>query len=202
MLDIILRPYTKHIKSNLRDTTDFLNNLPDKVPSSTLLASFDIEGLYSNIPHELGLKAVKYWLEKYPEEMKNRFSKNFILEAIQLILENNTFSFNDQYYKQTKGTAMGTKFAPVYSTLTIGYQEELLYKHIKTVFGNDLEDYISQNWKRFLDDCFIPWTKSVKDLESLHNILNNLHTDIRFTLQYSNTEQAFLDVLEKTKTAR
>ena len=199
LLDIILRPYTKHIKSNLRDTTDFLNNLPDKVPSSTLLASFDIEGLYSNIPHELGLKAVKYWLEKYPEEMKNRFSKNFILEAIQLILENNTFSFNDQYYKQTKGTAMGTKFAPVYSTLTIGYLEELLYEQIKTVFGNDLGDYFSQNWKRFLNDCFIPWTKSVKDLESLHNILNNLHTDIRFTLQYSNTEQAFLDVLVKNQ---
>ena len=134
--------------------------------------------------------------------MKNRFTKSFILEAIQLILENNTFSFNDQYYRQTKGTAMGTKFAPVYSTLIIGYLEELLYKQITLVFVNDLGDYFSQNWKRFLDDYFIPWTKSVMNLETLHNILNKLHKDIRFTLQYSNIEQAFLDVLLKKQNSK
>ena len=33
-----------------------------------------------------------------------------------------------------------------------------------------------ENWKRFLDNCFVPWTKPVRDLESLHDILNNLHT--------------------------
>ena len=47
------------------------------------------------------------------------------------------------------------------------------------------------------DDCFVPWTKSVHELERLHSILNNLHTDIKFTLQYSYTEQSFLDVLVK-----
>ena len=94
LLDILLRPYTEHVKSNLRDTTDFLNNLPGEVAPHTILASFDIEALYSNIPHDLGLEAVKYWLEKYPEIKKHRFSNNFILEAIKLILENNTFCFN------------------------------------------------------------------------------------------------------------
>ena len=64
LIDILLRPYTNHVKSNLRDTTDFLNNLPERVPPHTILASFDIEALYSNIPHDLGLEAVKYWLEK------------------------------------------------------------------------------------------------------------------------------------------
>ena len=87
LLDIILRPYTRCVKSNVRGTTDFLNNLPDNVPPNTLLASFDIEALYSNIPHELGLEAVKYWLEKHPEKKKNRFSNTFILVAIKFILE-------------------------------------------------------------------------------------------------------------------
>ena len=53
------------------------------------------------------------------------------------------------------------------------------------------------NWKRFFDDFFIPWTQSSTDLEILHNILNNLHSDICFILQFSNTEQSFLDVLVK-----
>ena len=199
LLDILLRPYTKHVKSNLRDTTDFLNYLPGEVAPHTILASFDIEALYSNIPHDLGLEAVKYWLEKYPEINKHRFSHNFILEAIKLILENNTFCFNNEFYKQIKGTAMGTKFAPIYATLTIEYLEVKLYEKVTEVFGDEFGNYFVTNWKRFLDDCFIPWTKTVSDLESLHNILNNLHIDIKFTLQFINTEQSFLDVLVKNR---
>ena len=86
---------------------------------------------------------------------------------------------------------MGTKFAPIYATLTIGYLE------VKQFFGDEFGNYFVTNWKRFLDDCFIPWTKTVSDLESLRNVLNNLHIDIKFTLQFSNTEQSFLDVLVK-----
>ena len=197
LLDIILRPFTNHVQSNLRDTTDFLNNLPNRVPADTILASFDIESLYSNIPHELGIQAVRFWLEKYPETLKGRFSKEFILDGIELILENNTFSFNDRFYKQTKGTAMGTKFAPVYATLTVGYLEQKLYTEIETAFGSEFGTYFIQNWKRFLDDCFVPWTKSVEDLNQLHTILNSMHTDLKFTLQYSGVQQPFLDVLVK-----
>ena len=51
---------------------------------------------------------------------------------------------------------MGTKFAPVYSTLTIGYiREEKLYQNITDVFGTDFGDYFMKNWKRFFDDCFV-----------------------------------------------
>ena len=60
LIDILLRPYTEHVTSYLRDTTDFLNNLPDTIPKDTILTSFDIEALYSNIPHKLGLEAIKF----------------------------------------------------------------------------------------------------------------------------------------------
>ena len=173
--------------------------MPHRVPTNTLLASFDIEALYSNIPHELGIKAVHFLLDKYPEILKSRFSKEFILDGIKLILENNIFSFNDKHYKQVKGTAMGTKFAPVYATLTVGYLEEKLYKEIETYFGSEFGTYFINNWKRFLDDCFVPWTKSVKDLEQLHSILNSLHKDLNFTLEYSGAQQSFLDVLVKNQ---
>ena len=130
LLDILLQPFTKHVKSNLRDTTDFLN----EVQPNTLHASFDIEALYSIIPQDLGIQAVEYWLEKYPEELRNRFSKYFVLDGIKFIFENNTFSFNQAHYKQVKGTAMGTKVAPVYATLTLGYLEEKLYEKNRRYF--------------------------------------------------------------------
>ena len=63
VLDILVRPFKKHVKSNLRDTNDFINNLKERVQQNTLLATFDIQfgALYSNMPHELGMEAVRYW---------------------------------------------------------------------------------------------------------------------------------------------
>ena len=92
---------------------------------------------------------------------------------------------------------MGTKFAPVYATLVMGYLEETLYEKIKIRFGHEFGNEFIQNWKRFLDDCFIPWIKSSSELLELKDILNNLHADITFTMEYSNEQQPFLDVLVK-----
>ena len=48
------------------------------------------------------------------------FSKNFVLEGIKISLVNNNCFFNNKYYNQIKGTAMGKIFAPTYATLTMG----------------------------------------------------------------------------------
>ena len=96
---------------------------------------------------------------------------------------------------------MGTKFAPVQATLTINLEQKL-YTEIKNVFGTDFRNYFENNWKRFLDDCFVPWTKSVQELRTLHEILKNLHKDVSFTIQFSNVQQSFLDVLVPNKKGR
>ena len=137
------------------------------------------------------MDAVKYWLEKYPVERKSqRFSNDFIIKGIQFILENNTFSFDDNVYKQNKSTAMGTKFAPVYATLTIGYLEENIYQEINTLFGKDFGTYFMTNWKRFLDDCFVPWTKSSEDLATLHTTVKQNYikiSDAHFSITIRNS---------------
>ena len=90
---------------------------------------------------------------------------------------------------------MGTKVAPTYATLTIGYLELKLYKEIADTFGTEYGVEFKRVWKRFLDDCFVPWTKSQSDLNHLQVILNNLHKDIKFILDYSKRELPFLDCL-------
>ena len=56
-----------------------------------------------------------------------RFSKGFVLESIKIILENDNCTFNDEFYRQISGTAMGTIFAPTHATLTMGYFEVHFY---------------------------------------------------------------------------
>ena len=127
---------------------DFLKYIPDRVPPDTILVSFDVISRYTNISNELGLKAVQYWLEKYFDEIPERFSNDFIIKGLKLILENNYFQFDDTYYLKIKGTAMGTKVAPTYVTLVMGYIEKQLNDKIPSEFDKNFRLYIEENWKR------------------------------------------------------
>ena len=195
LVDILLQPYTKYIKSYIKDTKDFLQKIPENIEENSILVTFDVENLYSNIPHDLGLEAIKFWLSKYPEELPNRISKEFILDGIKLILENNSFCFNDKYYLQVKGTAMGTKFAPAYATLVLAYLEEKMYKKSETEFSQNFRLYLEENFKRFLDDCFLIFNQPEKDLDKFHHLLNSLHPSIRYTIDKSRKQISFLDTL-------
>ena len=86
---------------------------------------------------------------------------------------------------------MGTNFAPIFATLVVGYHEEKLYNKIKASFNPNFTLFFMENWKRFLDNYFIPWMKSENELKYLHDILNNLHQDIKFTLEYNNKQLPF-----------
>ena len=147
------------------------------------------------IPHDLGIEAISFWLNKYPKELPNRISKEFVLDGIKLILENNSFCFNDSYFLQTKGTAMGTKFAPIYATLVLAYLEVKLYEQVEKEFDSNFRKYIEDNFKRFLDDCFIIFTRSDEELKKFHNLLNTLHLSIKFTIEKSRSRLSFLDTL-------
>ena len=86
----------------------------------TTLVTFDVVSLYTNIPTELGIEAVKFWIEKYPNLLHDRFPQEFTIQGLKLVLENNTFNFGNSHFLQTNGTAMGTTVAPTYATLTLG----------------------------------------------------------------------------------
>ena len=65
---------------------------------------------------------------------------------------------------------MGTKFAPTYATLVLAYLKEKLYVQTEIKFGKDFARYIKGNWKRFLEDCFILWTKGEENLKTFHSV--------------------------------
>lgn len=175
---------------------EFLNHLPKIVDESSELVTFDVVSLYTNIPHELGLTAVKFWLEKERHLIESRFTDDFILSAIKIILENNTFYFDSNYYIQKKGTAMGTKMAPTYATLVLGYLEHKLYDNMRRKYGNEFSSFLQRNWKRFLDDCFIVWTSTTCiSLEEFSRELNSMDESIHFTMERSKFKMPFLDVL-------
>lgn len=174
---------------------DFLNSIPENVQPNAILVSFDVTNLYSNIPHELGLEAIEHWIRKFPDLLHDRFTKPFILQSLKFSLEHNFMNVDGITYKQKLGTAMGTKVAPTYATLVLGFLEWKLYKNLKNQFSVEFKTFIQQSWKRFLDDCFIIWTKTKDELNKFYNILNNLNNHLKFTMDCSEQKLPFLDVM-------
>ena len=147
------------------------------------------------IPHKLGLKAIEHFLDNFPTTLQRPFSKEFILKAISIVIKENTFKFDGKNYKQVQGTAMGTKMAPTYATLAMGFLEKQLYQRIEEKYGEASKREFIKNFKRFLDDCFIFWQKSRAELEILFNMLNSINPKIQFTMEFSSEKLPFLDIL-------
>jgi hypothetical protein len=135
---------------------DFLNQIPEQITENTILVSFDVVSLYTSIPHDLGLEAITFWVENYAQSLARKFTTRFIIEAISIILKENTFCFDDTHYKQIQGTAMGTKMAPTYATLVMGYLEKKLYGTYEVKYGENEREEFVKCFKRFLDYCFLP----------------------------------------------
>ena len=100
---------------------------------------------------------------------------------------------------------MGSKMAPPYANLSIGFLEETkLYPQLPRLFSSTTVELLIRWFLRYIDDGFILWPKG-EPIEAFINLLNNLNQSIKFTLvkskKYYNKdgdliqELAFLDVL-------
>ena len=138
--------------------------------------------LYTNIPSDLGLKAIDYWLDKLSDLVPSRFTKDFILESLLFILENNNFEFDGSMWHQKTGTAMGKAFAPPYACLRMGFLEEteLFPKLLPSNFSVHISKMIIDFFYRFIDDNFnfLPITVT---LAKFRDVLNSMHSSIQYT---------------------
>ena len=118
-----LQPLAQAVKSYIKDTNDFLNKLRSlpKLPSEIILCTVDVVGLYPNIPHEEGLSALRKRLDNRKEKY---ISTDTLCDLAKVVLKNNIFKFSKKIFKQKRGTAIGTKFAPPYSILFMAELEE------------------------------------------------------------------------------
>ena len=82
-------------------------------------------GLYPNIPHEEGLVAMQKALDAREDKT---VSTDSLTELAECVLKNNIFEHNTSFYKQLRGTAIGTKMAPPYAITFMGDLEEKLLK--------------------------------------------------------------------------
>ena len=107
-------------------------------------------------------------------------------------------TFNEDTYKQMQGTAMGKDHAPPYANLVIAYLVmEKLYPRLEKDYGKDVKAHVEENFKLYLDDGFMILDETKLTADEFLRRLNDMDSRIKFTMETSNEEIPFLDVLIK-----
>ena len=85
-----------------------------------------MSSLYTNIPHTDGIKASVDALKQDQNPHPLHPNAELLEEMLSIVLKNNVFEFNQDYFLQLQGTAMGTEVAPAYANLFMGSLEPTL----------------------------------------------------------------------------
>jgi len=104
----------------------------------------------------------------------------------ELVLTLNTFSFDGDYYQQTTGVAMGSRFGPNYACLFVGHIEEHIFQRYR---GKTPDLY-----KRYIDDIVGAASGTKEELEDFATFVNNFHPSLKFTWAISHDKLPFLDL--------
>ena len=195
MIDIILKPIVSLIPHILRDSFDLISRCNKQFTGETFLGTCDIKALYTNLSFDLVLKAVEYWVTKYATDIPllSRFGLPFICEALRIILENNYFEFNDTFFQQIKGFAMGTKAAVQCANLAVAYLEIKMFEILPTVYPRDFVEFITQNYFRLLDDIIYAWLSHF-NVAQFHEVFDKLDENLKFIFSDLSKSVDFLDI--------
>jgi hypothetical protein len=181
-LETYLQPLSNKHPSYIKNTYDFLDKIRNfAVNNDYLLVTGDITSLYTNMNINRTLQCVEKLFARNPEAKR---PDKYLLKLLELSLKNNDFTFNDKFYLQIMGTAMGKRFAPALANIYLLEFDEAAMN------GFDLKPLL---FFRYLDDIFFLWPGDLASLERYKNFLNNLIPDITVTFECSETHVNFLD---------
>lgn len=179
-----LNPISQKHPSYLRDTYDFIEKTKDlRIPTDALLFTIDVDSLYTNIETEAGLSAVRGCMNKFPHDSR---PDEYILKLLEINLTKNDFEFDSKFFLQTKGTAMGKKFAPSYANIFMAHWEETA---LATATLKPFAYY------RFLDDIWGVWEHSREEFLKFIEHLNTHQKSITVKYELDSREVNFLDVI-------
>ena len=98
--------------------------------STTKFITMDVRNLYTMIPRGGALDALYRFCTKYSKEGKiGNLTVNTIIRLACIVLETNCFVFDNKYYKQIRGGAMGSPFTMTLANIYMYEWEQSLIQH-------------------------------------------------------------------------
>ncbi|UYV80165.1 hypothetical protein LAZ67_18001865 [Cordylochernes scorpioides] len=152
-------------------------------PPRSIMVSFDVTSLYLSLAHPLIINSLRTFLENAP--LLDTLTAETVVELTSICLGMSTFTFDTQFFKQTKGSPMGSPLSTVVAEVVMRSLDQwITSRHSSDIFL----------WRRYIDDTFC----LVSEVSASHILsdLNSFHPDIAFTHETENhSVLPFLDTL-------
>ena len=150
------------------------------------MGSFDVDSLFTNIPLKETINICTNLLYKNADVIEG-INKSEFQNLLSLAIQESYFMFNDIFYKQKDGAAMGSPLGPTMANVFLSFYEtkwlEQCPSEFKPVF-----------YRRYVDDIFV-LLESAEHLSKFHAYLNTCHPNTSFSFEQEiNDKLSFLDV--------
>ena len=146
----ILTPLTGNTMHAVKNSVSSVDKIHEvKMEPQDQMISFDVTNLFTQVPMDEALQVVEKRLSA-DESLKERtsISTSQLIELIELCLWSTYFQFQDKFFEQTDGAAMGSPPSPVIANLYMKHLEE-----------NALQTapLSPRLWLYYIDDTFVLW---------------------------------------------
>ncbi|EYC27067.1 hypothetical protein Y032_0009g502 [Ancylostoma ceylanicum] len=168
----LLSPLLKYVGAHKVNVEQFIGAVERcQMPNSVSYVSFDAVSLYTNVDNECATRAMLDLLQEHQADVNVLGLARSELEQLLLAtLACNVFRFDNKFYMQRRGLAMGLRLAPL---LAIVYLDRIE----RMSLTSELIFY-----RRYIDDVFAIGSTPV----ALQHFLNNLNSqdpNIQFTVE-------------------
>lgn len=173
----------------VKDSFEFVEKLAELDVPNTIMASFDVSALFTNVP-------VIETIDIIVEETRRRpdlcpLPLDLLRDMLLLCTCNVQFLFNNVFYRQTDGVAMGSALGPLFANVFMGHIERLLSVDI---------DSACLFYVRFMDDTF-SLVRNKEEASKLLKLFNAVHPNLHFTTELESSKSlSFLEVLVRRRT--
>ena len=173
----ILKEFTIN-KYTVKDSLSFSNEIRNK-STSLYMVSFDIQSLFTNIPLDKAIDICFELLFNKKRKVKGMLKKHVKELLTHAVKSSTTFMFNNVYYKQVDGVAMGSPLGPTLANLFLVYYESKWLE-------NCPQQFKQQFYRRYVDDIFVMFKKR-DHLKKFLRYINSRHRNIKFTCEEKKT---------------
>ena len=170
----------------IEDSFSFADEIV-KQDSTLYMTSFDIKSLFTNIPLD---ETIAICIEKlYHRKKKVKgMLKRHCTKLLTLATKSSCFTFNNKYYSQIDGVAMGSPLGPTLANVFLSHHETSWLENCPAQFK-------PAYYRRYVDDVIVLFT-SKDHVKKFLRYMNSRHRNIEFTHEEEKDGSLpFLDVL-------
>ena len=156
-----------------KDSLEFAKDITNQ-NSNCFMASLDVDSLFTNVPLDETIKICIYELFKSDMTVSG-LNKKGMFEMLSSTLKESIILFDNKYYSQIDGVAMGSSLSPTLANIFLCYHESNWLKdcpkNLKPIY-----------YKRYVDDIFVLFNKP-EHAQFFLEYINKKHKNIKFSIE-------------------